>query len=215
MRVKFIELYNTIQGEGAWMGRPVTLVRLAGCSNKCPFCDTKQSWNDNSEIDYLDLVNDINKLIRITGRLLITGGEPLEQYNIVNKLATDYCDYEIGIETSGNYVYTDLRDSIDVITISPKKHNFALEKLEKWEDGGLYTVNYKFVIGNNSWSLDEVLDIIEKLNINYDRVWLMSETDNGNFNSKLCQEVWEFCTKYGMNYSDRLHCRIFGNKNGV
>ena len=38
---------ETFQGEGDSVGRLSTLIRFSGCNLKCPFCDTKQTWNEN------------------------------------------------------------------------------------------------------------------------------------------------------------------------
>ena len=44
--MKVIEIFESIQGEGRWMGTPVTFIRLAGCNLHCSWCDTKESWGD-------------------------------------------------------------------------------------------------------------------------------------------------------------------------
>jgi len=217
MKVKLVELYNTIQGEGAWMGQPVTLIRLGGCDNKCKFCDTKQSWNKYNEIDYYDLVSEINKLVDENNKILITGGEPLyrDNYKVVKRLTDDFIFNKIAIETSGKHIKLGLKSKLSLITISPKKHIFNIDEMNKWEYGYNAHINYKFVIGQNSWAFDDVISIINEMNINKNRVWLMPETKNGNFNNELSQNIWNFCIQHKINYSDRLHCRVFGNKQGI
>ena len=40
MKYPVVEIFESIQGEGSWMGRPVTFIRLGGCNLSCPWCDT-------------------------------------------------------------------------------------------------------------------------------------------------------------------------------
>lgn len=39
-----MEVFPSIQGEGAFVGEPQTFVRLAGCPLRCRYCDTPASW---------------------------------------------------------------------------------------------------------------------------------------------------------------------------
>ena len=38
--LRVVEIFHSIQGEGAATGRAATFVRLAGCNRACEFCDT-------------------------------------------------------------------------------------------------------------------------------------------------------------------------------
>lgn len=39
-----MEVFASIQGEGAYVGEPQAFVRLRGCPLRCRWCDTPQSW---------------------------------------------------------------------------------------------------------------------------------------------------------------------------
>ena len=39
-----MEVFASIQGEGAYVGEPQVLVRLRGCPLRCRWCDTPGSW---------------------------------------------------------------------------------------------------------------------------------------------------------------------------
>ena len=41
---KINELFETIQGEGAFTGQPSIFIRLQGCPVGCSWCDTKHTW---------------------------------------------------------------------------------------------------------------------------------------------------------------------------
>ncbi len=40
-----MEIFYTLQGEGAWAGHAAHFVRLAGCDVGCVWCDVKESWD--------------------------------------------------------------------------------------------------------------------------------------------------------------------------
>jgi len=53
-----MEIFTSIQGEGAMMGIPVDFIRFSGCNLACPWCDTKESWVKpcrHEHIDYADI----------------------------------------------------------------------------------------------------------------------------------------------------------------
>ncbi len=73
--IKVKEIFNSVQGEGRFVGVPMTFIRLSGCNVKCfikKWCDTDYSSGDYMS---LDDITDSAKLRHVC----ITGGEPLEQ----------------------------------------------------------------------------------------------------------------------------------------
>ena len=49
VKYKINELFETIQGEGAYTGQPSVFIRLQGCPVACSWCDTKHTWDINLE----------------------------------------------------------------------------------------------------------------------------------------------------------------------
>jgi len=93
-------VYPTIQGEGAYTGTPVVLVRLQGCGVGCPFCDTKETWplDESAALPSSDFPDNppvvSHKFYKFTEKelttyikenfphitwVMITGGEPASQ----------------------------------------------------------------------------------------------------------------------------------------
>ena len=134
------ELFETIQGEGAFTGTPAIFLRLQGCDIGCPWCDTQQTWIldlDNKKNDLQKLLDHqlqphewlnvkISDIIALLNNkkfhaqhVVITGGEPC-MYDlteltdeIINKT-----NKTIQIETSGCY---DIKVNNKVwVTLSPK-----------------------------------------------------------------------------------------------
>ena len=79
--MKVMEIFSTIQGEGLFSGAVTLFVRTAGCSLRCPECDTKYAW-ENKDIAEVGAPFVIDQILDICARprhICITGGEPFEQ----------------------------------------------------------------------------------------------------------------------------------------
>lgn len=114
------EIVRTIQGEGYWTGMPVTLVRLAGCNLRCPFCDTKQSWDveQGRNLPLAVLVTEVAKMHQAGDIILLTGGEPTLQP--MKPLVNALCSLgPVHLETNGTMPMS-LNTFLSWITVSPK-----------------------------------------------------------------------------------------------
>lgn len=108
--LRLTEIFYSIQGEAAAMGRPCVFVRLSRCNLRCTWCDTTYSFKGGEK----QKISDILKTVRNFDCNLveITGGEPLLQPG-VHDLMCILCDegFEVMIETSG---------SLDISKIDPR-----------------------------------------------------------------------------------------------
>lgn len=128
------EIFRTLQGEGAHVGRPAIFVRFAGCnlwsgverdrsSAVCKFCDTRFVGLDGIRGGRYGAVG----LARVVAELwdsavrprfvVLTGGEPMLQVDpwLLDVLHRWEC--EVAIETNGT---REVPPSLDWITVSPK-----------------------------------------------------------------------------------------------
>jgi len=71
------EVFKSCQGEGKYQGTPVIFLRLAGCTRRCDFCDSKYHIN-GKKIPFKQLYGMMYK--NISSTIVITGGEPY--YNV-------------------------------------------------------------------------------------------------------------------------------------
>ncbi len=103
------EIFYSIQGEGTRSGMPCVFVRLQGCRLRCKWCDTPYAL-EIKQIETIMTEQEIyNEIIKYDCNFIeFTGGEPLEQANIM-RLMAKLCDegFEVAVETSG---YIDLSD---------------------------------------------------------------------------------------------------------
>lgn len=125
--MKVVEIFKSIEGEGARAGFPVLFIRFEGCNLRCKYCDTKYSYEDAkfTEMEVKEIVEEVIKsgLNRVT----LTGGEPLIQPEI-DKLITSLILHhiEVNVETNG---------SVDISKL--KLSNFS------YSDKLMFTVDYK------------------------------------------------------------------------
>lgn len=130
------EIFYTLQGEGANMGRPAVFCRFAGCNlwsgreedrsgAVCQFCDTDFVGADGDGggkfSDAPSLASAVARAWRGantgTELVVLTGGEPALQLDAELIDALHAHDFEIAIETNGTLP---LPQGIDWICVSPK-----------------------------------------------------------------------------------------------
>lgn len=119
--LKINEIFWSFQGEGVKTGFPSIFIRLAGCQLRCPYCDTKDSWEDENarsmKVEAI-LANVENYKKRYPrSQVVLTGGEPLGQdlSGLVKELKNR--NFFLAIETDGLH-FQGL--PIDWWTVSPK-----------------------------------------------------------------------------------------------
>ena len=109
-KIKVIEIFSSIEGEGSLIGYPVTFIRLKSCNLRCIWCDTKYSYDTT---DYMELTLD-EMLYTIRNyknkKVCITGGEPLfnEGFDILLETLLKE-EFFVIVETNG----TLFRESIE------------------------------------------------------------------------------------------------------
>jgi 7-carboxy-7-deazaguanine synthase len=117
--LKVNEIFWSAQGEGMHSGTSSIFVRLAGCSLRCPYCDTRRAWSRGRRLETAEVAAAVAglKADAPQARLVITGGEPLEQD--LGGLLADFRRrrHFVALETNGLH-FQDL--AIDWWTVSPK-----------------------------------------------------------------------------------------------
>lgn len=114
-----VEIFNSVQGEGANQGRSATFVRLAYCNKRCSYCDTY--WETGTEMT-LDAIR--AELEKYATRFLIwTGGEPTMQLD--DEILGFFEGYTHAIETNGT---NPVPSRIDYISCSPKVEQALLRQ---------------------------------------------------------------------------------------
>ena len=102
-KIKINEIFWSAQGEGARKGFPSIFVRLTGCSLRCEYCDSKNSWEEGELLSEDEIVLKVDGLMKEypDSQVVFTGGEPLEHKieGVTEKLKRK--SYYLAVETSG------------------------------------------------------------------------------------------------------------------
>ena len=122
------EHFLSVEGEGGWLGFPVTLIRFSGCNLRCTFCDTKfSSWFTNDQ--YVKSLDEVLAFIRAQGAYMVsfTGGEPMfreapGEMDAFLELCIQLKQegYYLKVETNGLIYDERFMPYIDLWSISPK-----------------------------------------------------------------------------------------------
>ena len=126
---KIIEVFDSLQGEGANTGIPMTFVRFGMCNLECDFCDT--NWKDNMG-SYLhnDLIYDLK--MRGPAWVCFTGGEPCIQLEVDLVKVLREVGIKVALETNGT-MWNDAIMECDYVTISPKPALKEIDyQVERW-----------------------------------------------------------------------------------
>lgn len=192
-----IEVFQSVQGEGAFCGTFATFVRLAGCNLACPFCDTGYaSEGVGQEIPPAQLAT----LIGDAWHVVWTGGEPLLQQDaIYETIALLDPDVIHELETNGTIIPAEPNEFM-AITVSPK----GGIDWEAWR--GIWHTNYKFVA---TVPVPEIARCIEEHDLPKELCYVMPQTGPGIDTLKAHQQTAAACVALGLNFTPRLQT-LFG-----
>jgi 7-carboxy-7-deazaguanine synthase len=138
-----LETFYSIQGEGLKIGVPSVFIRFPGCNLRCPWCDTKYSWEEKPKLNF----EDINI---ISNEIVFTGGEPLLNQDLILSFISKHPDLNYTIETNGTLIPCSELTDLDIFwSVSPKLF------LKDWNKNisifdNYKTVQFKFVISDLS-----------------------------------------------------------------
>ncbi len=113
------EIFETIQGEGPYVGFNQLFIRFSQCNLSCQFCDTdfNSELNEYNAIELADIVNKRDNIHSVS----LTGGEPLIEIEFLKEFLP-LINKKVLLETNGT-LYKNLEkviDKIDIISMDIK-----------------------------------------------------------------------------------------------
>jgi len=243
------ETFLSIQGEGHTTGAHSYFLRLAGCNLMCGGqgtqkdgqlhdgatwrCDSIEVWMKGKSMSFdevLMMLGD-NKFITnvaLGSHLVITGGEPLMQQEMLTEFLTwlreeHYCFPICEIETNGTIMPNVLlRRYIQYWNVSPKlsnsgmsKHLRLLPEVLETLAFGTFVKNamFKFVISSED-DFDEISEDF-LLHVQRKQVWLMPAAETREELIKVSETVAQIAIREGFSFSSRLQVVIWDKATGV
>ncbi|MDD5254700.1 MAG: 7-carboxy-7-deazaguanine synthase QueE [Candidatus Omnitrophica bacterium] len=116
MKGKIAEIFESIQGEGIYLGEKQLFVRLFGCNLSCKYCDTKLECF--REYEPQELLEELKRYRNHYHSVSFTGGEPLLQKDFLKEALrlTSEHNFKNYLETNGT-IPGNLEDVIDYVHI--------------------------------------------------------------------------------------------------
>ncbi|WP_434998381.1 7-carboxy-7-deazaguanine synthase QueE [Vibrio scophthalmi] len=213
---KLNEMFETIQGEGAFTGMPSVFIRLQECAVGCAWCDTQQTWSADPEdevklVDILAKQGDSPTWCRVSSaeivalyqqnyrakHIVITGGEPCiyDLRPLTEAFESIGCVCQI--ETSGT---ADIRVSDQTwVTVSPK---IAMKGRLEVLEGSLIRANeIKHPVGTQK-DIQQLDDLLAGVAIKPSTVIALQPISQKNRATQLCIDT---CIARNWRLSIQMH----------
>jgi 7-carboxy-7-deazaguanine synthase len=98
--LQIVEIFKSIQGEGASQGEPTTFIRTGGCNLRCDWCDTAYAQTGGKPTAVGRIVDQVDRLN--CSNVCLTGGEPLLQKHLGELIdALKRAGFFVSVETNG------------------------------------------------------------------------------------------------------------------
>lgn len=224
--------YDTIQGEGVYVGVPAVFLRLKGCTLNCTWCDTTEVWRAGDSYSFDQLFNMIDdssvreKLANFSHHLVITGGSPLmQQYRLIGFISQfkERFGFIPFIEIEDEMMIR-IDDELDQY-VSCWNHSPKLESsgnfncfnpkafLDIRYESGHY---YKFVISDPDEDWKEIQWLLENEYIqDLRKIVLMPEGQTREELVINAPKVVELAIAKGTRFSNREHVVLWNKKTGI
>ncbi|MDO5045241.1 7-carboxy-7-deazaguanine synthase QueE [Campylobacter sp.] len=228
--LRFAGCNLTCKGFGVNKISPKTGEELTGCDTIRAVYTSHFKYQNLTSQEILAIVKKYAKNLRQKPIVVITGGEPLLHHknenfiNLVQNLLDE--NYEVHFETNGtievDFSKFELYKNC-TFAISVKLSASGENKAKRINKAALKAMKnsakesfYKFVINEDLIQSGQATDeIFEILKICDNEVFCMPQGYDKITLEKNARSVAEFCIKFGFNYTDRVHIRLWGDKEGV
>lgn len=120
-KVKIKEIFESIQGEGPYVGYKQLFIRFCNCNLKCNYCDTEfSSDNDYEQYNPCELADKVNSYNTIHS-VSLTGGEPLLSAEFLKDFLPR-TDKKIYLETNATLAekFEEIKPFVDIVSADIK-----------------------------------------------------------------------------------------------
>ncbi|WGI17006.1 7-carboxy-7-deazaguanine synthase QueE [Methanonatronarchaeum sp. AMET-Sl] len=194
MKIEINNIFESIQGEGRYIGRPGLFIRTSGCNLQCSWCDTDHNKEREITINKLtEIISDSDKDI-----VVWTGGEPSLQTKAISKVI-EKTSKKNHLETNATNNNPFFLKKFDYVSFSPKNVSYAkkIPRLENTENDVKIVTDLKKV----------GIELIK-----YASILMPLTTGDTKTDREIKQRVWRYCVENNIVYSPRAHIEVWGNK---
>lgn len=120
-KVKIKEIFESIQGEGPYVGYKQLFVRFCNCNLKCNYCDTEfTSDADFVEYNPCELAAEVNKYSNVHS-VSLTGGEPLVSAEFLKEFLP-LVNKKVYLETNATLAdkFLEIKQYVDIVAADIK-----------------------------------------------------------------------------------------------
>ena len=140
-KAKINEIFDSIQGEGPYIGYRQLFIRFCGCNLLCNYCDTEFNQGDFYTVE--ELLEKIKSFdLEHIHSISLTGGEPLLQYEFLRDFLPEIkkTGIKIYLETNGTLEkpLQQILEFVDIIAMDFKLNSCA-------KIGDLYSQHENFL----------------------------------------------------------------------
>ena len=199
---------------------------LLGCDSIRAVFKGHFDYKTYSADEILSLVDGLCKGLKQKPIIVLTGGEPLiwhKNENFINLVKNLLVNYEVHFETNGT-ILVDF-DKFEIyknchFALGVKLANSGINEQKRINLDAVLAIKnnakssfFKFVLSRcDDSELDEIMNIKNKVNL---PVWCMAMGADRATLERNALRTAEFAIKYGFNYSERIHIRLWSDKEGV
>jgi len=202
--IEIAEIFETVQGEGKWVGTPAFFIRTGTCNLQCSWCDTPYTWKAGETTyekrTYEEVFEQVEK--SPIQHIVITGGEPMLHQEFILALRKRNPHRYIEVETNGTIPCTLPSGTVNQFNISPKLSNSG----NNWYKLNLRVDNciFKFVVQSPD-DVAEIENFAEQNNIDRTKIFLMPEGTTRDILLSRAKWLIPLCREKKFHYSPRLH----------
>jgi organic radical activating enzyme len=208
MKGKINDIFESMQGEGIYLGEEQLFVRFFGCNLGCNFCDTKTK--DFREYEPQQLMEELRVYQNTYHSVSFTGGEPLLQKDFLKEAMalTKNAGYKNYLETNG-ILHKELEEVIDLadfiamdlkLPSSTGQRAFWQEHLAFLRVASRKEVFLKAVVCHSTTGADlrQAIDLIKEINSALILVLQPNSFDDDARLRKKIHTFKEICAKEGI-----------------
>ncbi len=168
-KITIKEIFESIQGEGPYVGEKQLFVRTVKCNLNCKYCDTDFSCDENSKTYNFDELYEVIKLSDVQ-TVSFTGGEPLLEADFLAEFFRKYknrLNKKIYLETNGTNA-NELKkviDYVDIVSMDIKLESatgmqFSLITFEDFINIASKKEIFAKVVFDENIKNDEIMEIV-------------------------------------------------------